>query len=154
MKFKSLESWEFTDNNIREALTEKAEAMARKLSEAKPKLSSTKLRQYYQTIDSLLSRIHYIQKSKSKDKDGKVREGWSEFYLLKAKAKYDMTRKDSRVPEEFYNFIADIVDGVNENIASLKRAKIFMEAVVGFFKEEDKNKPNRNDSNKKGYNHK
>ncbi len=110
------------ENGMKDALLFKAREIAQALGKER-NLNSTKLRQYYQSISRILEGL--------KHKTSESKACWTEFYLLKAKASYDSTR--GVIPASFRNLISSIVDYCADDINALERAKLFLEAVVGFF---------------------
>jgi len=73
-------------------------------------LTSTKLRQYYQTIVNL-----YNAFERKKEDDKNINELKTEINLLLAKINYDVNRKQLKVPQEMYDFIKFNKEKVFEN---------------------------------------
>ena len=113
-------------DDMKDALLKKAQQKAKELERGKfgRSLNTSKLRSYYNSILSISNRL---------EKEPDNESVWTEFYLLKAKVNYDKQRKV--VNDEFVGFITEAVDVISntKNIDSLKRFRIFFEAVVGFF---------------------
>ncbi len=114
---------------MRKALLIDAQELARKLEQKEDKkkgrgkieLKPTKLRQYYQAI------VHIYEQMKEKEQKDNL---WIQFYILKAKVRYDYGRE--MVTELFEDFITSAVENVKTK-EDLEKFKLFFEAVVGFF---------------------
>jgi len=139
--------------DMRTALLEKASEMAEQFKSGEMK--SSKLRVYYNEVITICEKLA---------RNGSDEEALNKFYLLKAKVNYDKNRKvDNKqlVPEEFARFIEEAVDKISavedagDRLNAVRRFKLFFEAVVGFFKEENKkankgrSRYNRDGSNKR-----
>ncbi len=94
------------------------------------KLTSTKLRQYYDIVN-------WLYKSNLKEEELK----W-ELYMMLAKANYDLWRKNI-VPQKFVDFLRINIDMLFDNWYSKEKFKVFkkhFEAVVAYAKLELKDK--------------
>jgi len=95
-------------------------------------LTITKLRQYYQSVVNLYNvfQSRLAEKDKVENVENELK---TEFNLLLAKINYDVNRKNSKVPQEVYEFVKFNRDKVLENPKeNLKIFKKHFETVVAY----------------------
>ena len=85
----------------------------------------TQLRRFYDEV------VLWTERSDTADK---FRNNLPFIYMIKSKVAYAYGRE--LVDENFRNLMFGVIDGIKENnIKTLKNAKLFLEAFMGFYKE-------------------
>jgi len=110
-----------------------AEKLAKIMASLEPELTSTQLRKFFNEVRSIEERM----------KDDKFQKAIVIF--LKSKAAYSASKKTSKMPKEFKDFIFECVDKINDEKDFYGFSKFF-ESVVGYFyfyNEENKKKKER-----------
>jgi len=107
---------------------EKARQTSKQMSEARPQLTSTGLRNFYNEF----LRIKDLPESHKQEKIILIK-------LLVAKVEYKRT--NNKVPIIFAQFINELVNEIGDSIERFEKACLIMEALVGFYTEtKDKNR--------------
>lgn len=102
-----------------------AKEQADEIINAKDKMSMHQFRRFYGEVKNL--------ERKTRANPGKFQEKyWPQFVMLKSKIKYQRSRKDTKVPEEFYNLFEEAIKQINGDKEKFYRFCLFLEAVLGF----------------------
>lgn len=110
-----------------------AEKLGKTLANLEPELTTTQLRKFFNDVRSIEERMKedHFQKA--------------QILMLKSKAAYAVSKKSSKVPKEFKDFMDACVEKINDEKDFYGFVKFF-ESVVGyfyFFNEERKSKKER-----------
>lgn len=120
------------DKETAELFTETAEKYANSIVNAKEKMSMHQFRRFYAEVKSL-ERKTRTNESAFKDKY------WPQFGMLKAKIKYQRSRKEGKVPVEFYNLFDKAIEQIKGDVKKFYTFCRFLEAILGFAAENLRN---------------
>jgi CRISPR-associated protein Csm2 len=112
---------------------EKARAVYEAGQAARGKNKSTQLRRFYDELVMWFEKVHFERTPK--DREAKYAEVAPFIQMLVAKVAYAKGRE--HVDECFEQLFAHVVKEIND-ATSLKHAKLFMEAFMGFYKAQEK----------------
>ncbi|WGE91135.1 type III-A CRISPR-associated protein Csm2 [Actinobacillus genomosp. 1] len=117
-----------------EIFSDIAQAAAQKIKSNANANKTTQLRKFYDELAMWNERVQFLKKAN--EREAKFKELLPFIKMLKAKVAYANGRK--HVDNNFLNIFNDCIDEIN-SVDTLRDAKLFMEAVMGFCKLEEKN---------------
>ncbi|MDP8052789.1 type III-A CRISPR-associated protein Csm2 [Pasteurella atlantica] len=121
-------------------LSDFAEKLAENLKKNKNTNKQTQIRKFYDELSMWNNKVQF-----SKDKQSEYEKNAIFIKMMKAKVAYAAARKSGGnylVSEDFKNFFDELITQI-EDCETLKNAKLFMEAVMGYckyFEEKNKNR--------------
>lgn len=122
----------FGENKPNEIFSDIAQRAAQYIKENKNVNKTTQLRKFYDELAMWNERVQLARENKEE----KFQELMPFIKMLKAKVAYARGRK--HIDEHFLEVFNRCIDQAN-NVATLRDAKLFMEAVMGFCKLEELN---------------
>lgn len=122
----------FGENKPNEIFSDIAQRAAQYIKENKNVNKSTQLRKFYDELSMWNERVQLARENK----DVKFQELVPFIKMMKAKVAYARGRK--HIDERFLDVFNRCIDQAN-NVETLRDAKLFMEAVMGFCKLEELN---------------
>lgn len=122
----------FGENKPNEIFSDIAQRAAQYIKENKNVNKTTQLRKFYDELAMWNERVQLARENK----EAKFQELMPFIKMLKAKVAYARGRK--HIDDHFLEVFNRCIDQAN-NVATLRDAKLFMEAVMGFCKLEELN---------------
>lgn len=122
----------FGENKPNEIFSDIAQRAAQYIKENKNVNKTTQLRKFYDELAMWNERVQLARENKEE----KFQELMPFIKMLKAKVAYARGRK--HIDDHFLEVFNRCIDQAN-NVATLRDAKLFMEAVMGFCKLEELN---------------
>lgn len=122
----------FGENKPNEIFSDIAQRAAQYIKENKNVNKTTQLRKFYDELAMWNERVQLARENK----EAKFQELMPFIKMLKAKVAYSRGRK--HIDDHFLEVFNRCIDQAN-NVATLRDAKLFMEAVMGFCKLEELN---------------
>ena len=120
----------FGNEKSAEIFSDIAQRAAKHIKTNKNLNKTTKLRKFYDELAMWNDRVQLVRENKA----GKFQELMPFIKMLKAKVAYAEGRK--HVDKNFSDIFNRCIDQIN-NVETLRDAKLFMEAVMGFCKLEE-----------------
>lgn len=120
----------FSNEKSAEIFSDIAQRAAKHIKTNKNLNKTTQLRKFYDELAMWNDRVQLVRENK----EGKFQELMPFIKMLKAKVAYAEGRKN--VDKNFSDIFNRCIDQIN-NVETLRDAKLFMEAVMGFCKLEE-----------------